>query len=308
MRTIFLYLEDFIRREAKFAYILLIFLILSILIWLNYWHDLEIKYIANHRSWLLNYLSYFLLYFIPFSCAFLFQKLFFKENNYAKSKWFWIILFIAPMIFSFRVNSNFFDNRIIENYKGQNYFFVDHSVNWVIQAIVTIIPLFIFWKIKDSRNMPFYGTARLTRIRIYWYMLAFMVPLIALASTQPDFLARYPRVHALLPLQSMSEYLRMLVFELSYGLSFLSIEFFFRGFLVLSLLKICGTRSIIPIACFYVSIHMGKPMGEAISSFFGGVLLGVVTYHTRSIWGGLIVHLGIAWLMEIGGIIGRQLF
>jgi hypothetical protein len=32
--------------------------------------------------------------------------------------------------------------------------------------------------------------------------------------------------------------------------------------------------------------------------------LGIVVYNTRSIYGGLIVHLGIAWMMEIGGYIG----
>jgi hypothetical protein len=58
---------------------------------------------------------------------------------------------------------------------------------------------------------------------------------------------------------------------------------------------------IIPVACFYCTIHLGKPMGEAISSFFGGTILGIVVYNTGSIWGGLIVHLGTAWMMELGG-------
>jgi hypothetical protein len=31
-----------------------------------------------------------------------------------------------------------------------------------------------------------------------------------------------------------------------------------------------------------------------------------VVYHTRSIFGGLIVHLGIAWMMELGGYIGNS--
>ena len=52
---------------------------------------------------------------------------------------------------------------------------------------------------------------------------------------------------------------------------------------------------------FYCTIHFGKPLGECISSFFGGLLLGIITFHTSAIWGGLIVHLGIAWLMELGG-------
>ena len=48
-------------------------------------------------------------------------------------------------------------------------------------------------------------------------------------------------------------------------------------------------------------------MGEAISSFFGGLLLGIVSYNTGSILGGLLVHLGIAWMMEIGGFLGALL-
>ncbi|HMP19674.1 MAG TPA: hypothetical protein PKC39_01825 [Ferruginibacter sp.] len=67
------------------------------------------------------------------------------------------------------------------------------------------------------------------------------------------------------------------------------------------MLRICGRHCIIPAACFYCCIHLGKPLGEAVSSFFGGILLGIVTSNTQSIWGGLVVHLGIAWLMEAAG-------
>jgi hypothetical protein len=54
-------------------------------------------------------------------------------------------------------------------------------------------------------------------------------------------------------------------------------------------------------AIFYCTIHFGKPLGECISSFFGGIILGVVSYHTRTIFGGFMVHVGIAWLMELAG-------
>jgi hypothetical protein len=40
--------------------------------------------------------------------------------------------------------------------------------------------------------------------------------------------------------------------------------------------------------------------------FFGGLILGIVVYHTRTIVGGLMVHLGIAWMMELGGYLGHQ--
>ena len=47
-------------------------------------------------------------------------------------------------------------------------------------------------------------------------------------------------------------------------------------------------------------------MAEAISSFFGGLLLGIISYNTKSIWGGLIIHIGIAGSMEILAYIQRQ--
>ena len=137
-------------------------------------------------------------------------------------------------------------------------------------------------------------------------MLLVMVPMVALASTQTDFLQVYPKAKLLnhIPINTWVDKWRYAVFELSYGLDFVSIEFFFRGFLILSLMQICGMHCIIPVACFYCTIHLGKPMGEAISSFFGGTFLGIVAYNTGSVWGGLLVHLGIAWMMEIGGWMG----
>ena len=36
----------------------------------------------------------------------------------------------------------------------------------------------------------------------------------------------------------------------------------------------------------------------AQKSVFGGLVLGIIAYHTRTIWGGVILHLGVAWGME----------
>jgi hypothetical protein len=110
----------------------------------------------------------------------------------------------------------------------------------------------------------------------------------------------------------MHEYVRNttwynIAFEAGYGSDFFTIEFFFRGFVVIAFARYAGKHAILPMAAFYCSIHFGKPLFECITSYFGGIALGVVVYNTRSIWGGLIVHLGIAWLMELAGYIGHQL-
>jgi len=171
-----------------------------------------------------------------------------------------------------------------------------------------MIPVILLWYIKDRKNQPFYGIKRTGHLSPYLLMLLIMVPVVALASTQQDFLSMYPRAHVIVGLHPPPSRWQYLLYELCYGFDFVSIEFFFRGFLILSLASICGPRCILPVACFYCTIHFGKPMGEAISSFWGGLLLGIVSFNTQSIWGGLMVHLGIAWLMEAGGWLGRMRF
>ena len=269
-------------------------------IYLNYWHFLELRFAAGSQTRWGNFSGYYLLYFIPFAAAFFLQLVFYKNCSYFKSCWFWIILLLAPAFFSFRVNFDFHQPLIRQVWNGDEQLFWLRSLNWVVRVFVVLIPVFIIWFIKDKNNQPFYGTKAVKRLGPYFIMLLIMVPLIALASTQKDFLQMYPKTHFLDQLNLPSKKWHYLIYELCYGFDFVSIEFFFRGFLILSLAKICGPRCIIPVACFYCTIHFGKPMGEAISSFWGGLLLGVVSFNTGSIWGGLIVHLGIAWLMEAG--------
>lgn len=62
---------------------------------------------------------------------------------------------------------------------------------------------------------------------------------------------------------------------------------------------------VLPLLLYYIFIDREssyfyglKPLGETISSIFGGYLLGVLALYTRSIWGGLLIHLSIAWLMD----------
>ncbi len=89
------------------------------------------------------------------------------------------------------------------------------------------------------------------------------------------------------------------IYELFYGMDFFSVELMFRGVLVAGLVSILGKDAILPMAAMYVSIHFGKPLGETISSFFGGYFLGIITINSHNIIGGTIVHMGIAWLMEL---------
>ena len=307
MRPIFKYISEFYKKEFSWPYFTVVLVLMSTLIYLNYRQSLELKYVNGDDTWLRRFTGYYFLYFIPFAGAFLLQLVFYKVCSYYKNYWFWIILFLAPAFFSFRVNFDWHELLINRVWAGDEADFFRRSLGWVVRVFVVLIPVYILWRIKDRDNQPFYGIRALGNIRPYLVMLLIMVPLIALAGTQHDFQEMYPRARFLTALQLPSKAIHYFFYELCYGFDFVSIEFFFRGFLILSLLKICGTHCIIPVACFYCTIHFGKPLGEAISSFWGGLLLGIISYNTQSIWGGLIVHLGIAWLMEAGSWLGLLL-
>ena len=307
MTSIFKYIKAFYLKEFNLYYFLLVLLLLVGLIYLNYWHLLERYYPTGGKTKWNNFFGYYLLYFIPFIVAFFLQIFFFKDCTYYKNHWFWIIVITAPAFFSFRINFDFHYGIINKIWGGNSLQFWLLCSGLLIRALILLFPVFIIWFIKDKSNQPFYGLRALATIKPYFIMLLVMVPLIMWASTQKDFLSTYPHAKIINSLQISHQKWRYVVYELCYGFDFVSIEFFFRGFLILSLLKICGTHCIIPVACFYCAIHLGKPMAEAISSFWGGILLGIVSYNTGSIWGGLIVHLGIAWFMEIGGWIGALL-
>ena len=185
----------------------------------------------------------------------------------------------------------------------------------ILQLPLKLILLFFFlyfcWKTGLIQGDSFAGSvgleARGFKPAPYFGLLLLLVPLIALASFQHDFLAVYPKVGNLVFINGYTRpsWPWKAVYELSYGLDFLGIELFFRGLLVIGLLRYAGTDAILPMAAFYCTIHFGKPMGECISSFFGGLILGVLATRTRTIYGGLIVHLGLAWLMELGGLLGH---
>ena len=131
-----------------------------------------------------------------------------------------------------------------------------------------------------------------------------MIPLLYLASLQPDFLRMYPRYknsggNIIVRHYHANKNLIVAIYELSYAFSFFIVELIFRGFFIFALVKYLGKSVVLPMAVSYCILHFGKPLGETISSFFGGYLLGVIAYKTQNIYGGVLVHIAIALLMEL---------
>ena len=300
MGTIIQYLRQFYTKDFRLFYFIPVIALMGIIIYLNYRYQLQDNLIGDGNNLWRSFAGYWLLYFVPFAAAFLLQFFFIKNITWHKSYWFWIILFLGPAFFSFRVNFYFHQPLLKHFWSGDELVFWNNSINRIVKVFILLIPVFIVWYIKDKDNQLFYGATAIKDLKPYLIMLLMMAPFVAIACTRSDFLQTYPDSKFIQQLSLSSKKIHYIIYELCYGFDFVSIEFFFRGFLILSLYKICGPQCIVPVACFYCAIHCGKPLGEAISSFWGGIFLGIISYHTKSIWGGLIVHVGIAWIMEAG--------
>lgn len=180
-------------------------------------------------------------------------------------------------------------------------------LGWPLRLLFILICILLLSILTRQKELLPGASFRHLQPRPYFILLLCMVPLLAFAASRPDFLAVYPKLQNIRFVYPHTENPRLfqLLYEIAYGLDFFSIEFFFRGFLVLAFAQFAGYKAVLPMAAFYCSIHFGKPLFECISSFPGGLILGAVILRTRSIWGGLIVHLGIAWLMELAGMLGH---
>lgn len=250
-------------------------------------------------------------FFFPFSLAWLIYSFYYNDWKIWQNNRFWFLIIFASTVFSLRTFLSFFTYdiyRILPD--GRTEYFLYRCVAVVFRDFFIIFPVFVYWWFADRKTMPLYGfTLKNYNTKPYLIMLAIMLPLVVLASYQSDFLSQYPKGFSLFPLSFdvVTERKYFFIYEFFYGIDFIFIEFFFRGFLLLAFYRLFGWGCLLPMACFYVTIHFGKPLGETISSFFGGTILGILAIRTGSIAGGIIVHLGIAWLMEFAALLHKMI-
>jgi len=144
------------------------------------------------------------------------------------------------------------------------------------------------------RDFGFTGTTSRRVWLLYLAMLLAMLPIVYVASHSPAFLASYPKYK--LAGRSLEE---LVVWELAYGYQFLMLEFFFRGYILFALARYVGHRAIFIMVVPYTMIHFSKPIMETLGSVLAGTALGTLALRTRSIYGGVLLHCGVAWSMDL---------
>lgn len=305
MKQIIQYIRDFWKLDYHLPVYLTTAVVLSIAIGLNYYFDFEDSYIDsfNHRP--ISFLVYALYYGIPYFFVIALYKIYKVDIPEGFSRAFWITALLGIGILTFRVGFYWHDY-FYEGLSGVNRYYNAKLSRAVVNVLTQAMGIVLVYLIWEKYNKNWYGLSwKNFKWKPYALMLLIMLPLIIIAATQADFLQAYPR----LKMRYFKEdyWSHFLAYEPFYLSGFMALEWLFRGFLVIGMVKYLGHRAVLPMAVLYCVIHFGKPMGECISSVFGGYLLGVFAYYSRSIWGGIIVHMGIALMMDLAALIAWNL-
>lgn len=171
---------------------------------------------------------------------------------------------------------------------------------WAVVTILAyVVPPVIVTRFALHRPLRELGL-RVRGIRahvpVYLGLLAVALPAVVVASSGDGFRDKYP-FYDLAPGESF--WPNLWIWWALYCAQFVALEFFFRGFMVHALAPAFGAASVFVMVVPYNMIHYGKPMPEALAAIAGGVVLGLMSHRTRSIWLGAGVHVAIAITMDL---------
>lgn len=168
---------------------------------------------------------------------------------------------------------------------------------WALFKVVNylVVPALVI-KLVFRERIRDYGFKLSTDKRVLGlYLLMFLVvlPLVYVVSHSPQFLAKYPKYP-----QAAESYYQLALWESAYGAQFLLLEFFFRGYALFAMARYVGHAAIFIMVVPYCMIHFAKPLPETLGSIVTGIALGTLALRTRSIYGGVIIHVAVAWSMD----------
>ena len=176
---------------------------------------------------------------------------------------------------------------------------------WTFCHLVTFILLpWLVIRFGFKQSMLDFGW-RWNQVGVHWrgylLLLSPILVFVVLVSMGEDFVNHYPFYR-----QAGRSWLDLLLWELLYMSQFVFLEFFFRGFMLNALRPAIGANAIWVMCVPYMMIHLPKLALEATGAILFGLFLGILALQSRSIWGGVLVHAGVALSMDIAALLRKQ--
>lgn len=158
-----------------------------------------------------------------------------------------------------------------------------------------VIPTIVILLMPGERLRDYYirFSGFIKHLWIYVLLFSLVLPAIWAASHTSAFQATYP----FYKLANRSSF-DFWAWEGLYALQFMSLEFFFRGFILQALRDVMQSKAIFVMVVPYCMIHYGKPLPETLGAIGAGIILGTLAMRTRTIWGGVAIHISVALTMD----------
>jgi hypothetical protein len=309
VKKIWTYLRNHLKEDFKLSHYVIIFLFLATCLALNYSFRFYSS-VLQPQTGITKFFYYFLFYAFAYSFALATFIITRKRQHILTRQDFWFKSFLIVTIISFDHSLPFLRPLIYNFFIEDIQLWSLKVVNNVSSLLTVVVPILLYYFYFEKQESHIYGfQLKQFDFKPYVVLLLLMAPLIIAASFTEGFQQQYPmyktsQAHVYF---GVPEWVTTAGYELAYGFDFVSVEFLFRGFMVIGMAGILGRGAVLSMVVAYCFLHFGKPAGEAISSIFGGYIIGVIAYETKSIWGGILIHLGIAWGMECAAYLSKSM-
>jgi len=179
---------------------------------------------------------------------------------------------------------------------SDDYYSLKSFAWWVGGRVIgyVFMPMIAIWLMPGERFRDYFlnPAGFFRHLWIYIALFAFVLPAVWLASHTQGFQHTYP----FYKWANRSSF-DFWAWEGMYALQFVSLEIFFRGFMLRGMREL-GSKAIFAMVVPYCMIHFEKPLPECIGAIFAGTVLGTLAMRTKSIWGGVVIHITVACTMD----------
>jgi hypothetical protein len=160
-----------------------------------------------------------------------------------------------------------------------------------LMVIPSIIDRMFPLPIKSRYGFKIKGIGK--HFQISFLLILVMVPVLWISFKNNSNLSNF---YPVFKPRTMQDWM---IYELIYMQMFLPTEFFFRGLFLYRLEHTFKQNAVWIAIIGYAVGHVFKPFPEAIASIFAGYILGVLSIQCRSIWPGVVVHIGVAFIADV---------
>lgn len=330
------YIKSFWEEDFHFGYYFTVSVLLAIFIATNYLYfpltegrNVTIERVIVEKYFysrdIMGIFAYFMFYAVPYFSAVFLYVFIRKDDSFLRKTEFWFKSCFAIFLMALDANSHLYEDIAAFVQTPAEYYWVRRIFSTFTNYIYIGLPLFLFWYFWDRKKYAdleeesnnrlnyieqienngfntFYGlTFRQFNWQPYMLVMGIIVLGVGVASFSEHFTSFYPtlKLSKLEGMTLMPKGLAFVLYEIIYGIFYTWTEVMMRGFLVIAMGRVMGKNAVVPMAVMYAFRHFAKPLGETISSIFGGYLLGVLAHKSKNIVGGVFLHASIAVGMDI---------